>query len=61
MTEWIRSCRAADLLAGWVMKVRYNVAATFWVNASRVIPLLTIGNVKNPSIFRSFNEKRKKK
>ena len=39
-----------------------HVAATFWVNASRVIPPLTIGNVKNPSIFiLSLQEKRKKK
>ena len=29
-------------------------SATFWVNASRVLPPLTIANVKNPSIFISF-------
>ena len=33
----------------------WPVAATFWVNASRVIPPLTIGNVKN-----SKGQKRKK-
>ena len=48
-------------------------SATFWVNASRVLPPLTISNVKNPGIFIFFfkeknlffskkkKEKRKKK
>ena len=34
-------------------------SATFWVNASRVLPPLTIANVKNPSIFTSFFKKKK--
>ena len=38
------------------------VAATFWVNASRVLPPLTIPNVKNTSIFiLSLKEKGEKK
>ena len=36
-----------DRQQGW----GFPVAATFWVNASCVIPPLTIPNVKNPSIF----------
>ena len=36
-------------------------SATFWVNASRVLPLLTIGNVKNPSIFVVFFSKKREK
>ena len=45
-------------------------SATLWVNASRVLPPLTIPNVKNPSIFilslkekkkQFFSKKRKKK
>ena len=46
-------------------------SATFWVNASRVLPPLTIASVKNPSIFilllkekektRKKKEKKKKK
>ena len=37
------------------------VAATFWVNASRVRPLLTFTNVNNPSIFIFIKEKTKDK
>ena len=37
------------------------VAATFWVNASRLIPPLTIGTVKNPSILVLFLNKKKEK
>ena len=36
------------------------VAATFWVNASCVLPLLTFTNVKNPGIFVSWEERKKK-
>ena len=40
----------------------FAVAATFLVKASHVIPPLTIGNVKNPSIYiLSLKEKRNKK
>ena len=35
-----------------------RVAAT-WVNASRVLPLLTIANVKNPSIIILKDERNK--
>ena len=57
----------------WKMSVFYStrnfrqfwadpVAAIFWVNASRVIPALTIPNVKNLSLFiLSFSRKKKKK
>ena len=37
------------------------MAATFWVNASRVIPPLTIGNVNNPCIFTYFIFKKEKR
>ena len=36
-------------------------SATFWVNASRVLPPLTTGNVKNPSIPVLFSKKREKR
>ena len=38
-----------------------DVAATFWVSASRVLPLLTIANVKNPSIYILCLKKKKVK
>ena len=37
------------------------VAATFWVNASRVLPRLTIANVKNPNILILFLKKKRKR
>ena len=37
------------------------VAATFWVNASRVIPSSTIPNVRNLRIFFNFKKKKKTK
>ena len=37
------------------------VAATFWVNASLVLPLLTIANVKNASIFVLSSKKKETK
>ena len=51
------------------MKTGIPVAAIFWVNASRVIPPLTIPNVKNTGVLilslkekkTKFNKKQEKK
>ena len=51
----------ARKVPGWEpRRAGQPVASFFWVNASRVIPLETIGNVKNPSIF-ILSEKTEKK
>ena len=49
-THPVRSATTGKRSASTAL-ARIPVAATFWVNASRVILPLTIPNVKNPSIF----------
>ena len=46
---------------GPLVQLRTPVAATFWVNASRVLPLLTFTKDNDPSIFLGFLKKDRNK